>query len=85
MIPQLTQDRRVELVKTTKKKGEDCKVSIRNIRRDAQDKIKACEKSKECSEDESKKALEDLQKSTDKFVKEVDQILENKEKEIMEV
>ena len=85
VIPQLTQERRVELVKTTKKKGEDCKVSIRNIRRDAQDKIKACEKSKECSEDESKKALEDLQKSTDKFVKEVDQILENKEKEIMEV
>ena len=85
VIPQLTEERRSQLVKTTRKKGEECKVSVRNVRRDAADKIKACEKAKECSEDEAKKAAEDLQKSTDKFVKEVDRVLEIKDKEIMEV
>ena len=78
-IPQLTEERRGQLVKTTKKKGEDCKVSIRNIRRDAADKIKASEKAKECSEDEAKKAAEELQKSTDKFIKDVERVLEIKE------
>ena len=84
-IPQLTEERRGQLVKSTKKKGEECKVSVRNIRRDAADKIKADEKAKACSEDEAKKANDELQKTTDKYVKEVDRILEIKEKEIMEV
>ncbi len=84
-IPQLTEERRAQLVKATKKKGEDCKVSIRNIRRDVADKIKADEKAKTCSEDEAKKANDDLQKATDKYIKEIDKILDAKEKEIMEV
>ena len=84
-IPQLTEERRAQLVKGTKKKGEECKVSVRNIRRDVVDKVKAEEKAKGCSEDEAKKASDDIQKTTDKYVKEVDKILEAKEKEIMEV
>jgi len=84
-IPQLTEERRAQLAKTTKKKGEDCKVSIRNIRRDVADKIKLEEKAKNCSEDEAKKANDELQKATDKYSSEVDKILEVKEKEIMEV
>ena len=84
-IPQLTEERRVQLVKATKKKGEECKVSVRNIRRDVVDRIKAEEKAKSCSEDEAKKANEELQKTTDKYIKEVDKVLEVKEKEIMEV
>lgn len=84
-IPQLTQERRLELVKTAKKKAEDTKVSIRNIRRDANDMIKEGEKSKEISEDDAKKGQEDMQKLTDRFIKEVDRVLELKEKEIMEV
>ena len=84
-IPQLTEERRGQLVKSTRKKGEECKVSVRNIRRDVADKIKAEEKAKSCSEDEAKDANDELQKVTDKYVKEVDKVLENKEKEIMEV
>ena len=84
-IPQLTEERRGQLVKSTRKKGEECKVSVRNIRRDIADKIKAEEKAKACSEDEAKDANDELQKITDKYVKEVDKVLENKEKEIMEV
>ncbi|MDR1192777.1 MAG: ribosome recycling factor [Peptococcaceae bacterium] len=85
IIPQLTEEGRSKLVKSTKKKGEDCKVSVRNIRRDSSEKIKGEEKAKACSEDEAKKANEDLQKRTDKYIKEIDKILENKEKEIMAV
>jgi ribosome recycling factor len=85
IIPQLTEERRLELVKGAKKKGEEARVTIRNIRRDAMEKIKAEEKAKTCSEDEAKKANEDLQKQTDKHIKEIDKILENKENEIMEV
>ncbi len=84
-IPQLTEERRLDLVKTTKKKGEECRVSIRNIRRDAMEKIKSTEKAKTCSEDDAKKANEELQKQTDKHIKEIDKVLENKEIEIMEV
>jgi len=84
-IPQLTEERRAQLVKSTKKKGEECKVSVRNVRRDTVDKIKADEKAKACSEDEAKKANDELQKTTDKYIKEIDKILEIKEKEIMEV
>jgi len=84
-VPQLTQERRAELVKGVKKKGEECKVNVRNIRRDVVDKIKAEEKAKSCSEDEAKDANDDLQKLTDRFIKDIDKILDIKEKEIMEV
>lgn len=83
-IPPLTEERRTELVKFTKKFGEDAKVAIRNIRRDANDDIKKMEKNG-ISEDESRGHQEDIQKSTDKFIAEVDKVLLSKEKEIMEV
>lgn len=83
-IPPLTEERRAELVKLTKKFGEEGKVAIRNIRRDANDDIKKMEKS-EISEDESRRHQEDIQKSTDKYIAEVDKVLAAKEKEIMEV
>lgn len=84
-IPQLTQERRVELVKTVHKKAEEAKVSVRNIRRDANDAIKKLEKDKAIAEDESKKALDDMQKKIDGYIKEIDQVMAVKEKEIMEV
>lgn len=84
-IPQLTQERRADLVKTVNKKAEEAKVAIRNIRRDANDAIKTIEKAKEITEDESKKAQGDIQKVVDKYIKSVDTAKESKEKEIMEV
>ena len=84
VVPPLTEERRKELVKETKKFGEDAKVAIRNIRRDANDDIKKKEKT-EISEDESRRHQEDVQKLTDRYVAEVDKILAAKEKEIMEV
>ncbi|BCG59653.1 ribosome recycling factor [Paenibacillus sp. URB8-2] len=83
-IPALTEERRGELVKLTKKFGEEAKVAIRNIRRDANDEIKKLEKNG-ISEDESRGHQDNIQKSTDKFVAEVDKVLLAKEKEIMEV
>ena len=85
IIPQLTQDRRKELVKVVHKKAEDTRVSVRNIRRDCNDKIKALEKNKSVTEDESKKGQDEIQKLTDKYIKEIDHIMDVKEKEIMEV
>ena len=84
-VPTLTEERRREIVKQCGKKAEDAKVAVRNIRRDENDSVKALEKSKEASEDEVKKGLDDIQKLTDKFIKRVDEILSQKEKEIMEV
>ncbi|WP_295916875.1 ribosome recycling factor [Anaerovibrio lipolyticus] len=84
-IPQLTQERRKELVKTVSKKAEEAKVAIRNIRRDANEHIKKLEKDKEITEDESKKGQEKFQKIVDGFIKTVDTLKEAKEKEIMEV
>lgn len=84
-IPQLTQERRVELAKTIHKKAEEAKVAVRNIRRDANDAIKKLEKDKTINEDENKKAQEDMQKLIDKYIKEIDHLMEIKEKEIMEV
>jgi len=84
-IPQLTGERRKEIVKTVKKRGEEAKVAVRNIRRELNDQIKGMEKDKQISENESKKAAEDIQKSTDKFIKEIDVVLAAKEKDIMEV
>lgn len=84
-IPQLTQERRSEIVKVIHKKAEECRVAIRNLRRDANDDIKKGEKDKLISEDEAKKAQDDIQKLTDKYIKEIDQVMASKEKEIMEV
>ena len=84
-IPQLNQQRRTELVKIVHKKAEESRIAVRNLRRDANDAIKKIEKEKTVSEDESKKAQDDMQKLTDKYIKEIDQIMNSKEKEIMEV
>ena len=85
VIPPVTEDRRKELIKTVKKMGEESKVAIRNLRRDANDHLKKMEKNHEITEDESKKALDDVQKATDKVIKEIDEIVAAKEKEILEV
>ena len=84
-IPQLTQERRQELVKTVGKKAEEAKVAIRNIRRDGNDAIKKLEKAKEITEDESKRGQESMQKLVDKYIKQVDAAREAKEKEVLEV
>ncbi len=84
-IPQMTEDRRKELSKSVKKMGEDTKVAVRNLRRDANDKVKKMEKAGEYTEDDVKGTLDDIQKLTDKSIKEIDVIVANKEKEIMEV
>ena len=84
-IPQLTQERRNEMVKVVKKKAEDARVAIRNVRRDANDNLKDLEKKHEISEDDFKRAQDYVQKLTDKSIKEVDQVLEHKEQEVMEV
>jgi ribosome recycling factor len=84
-IPQLTEERRKELVKVIKKEAEEKRVAIRNLRRDTNDKLKALEKDGKITEDENKKALDDVQKLTDRFITEVDKLLDMKEKEIMEV
>ena len=83
-IPMLTEERRVELVKLTKRAGEEAKVAIRNIRRDANDEVKKREKT-DVSEDESRRVQDDIQKLTDKHIAEVDKVIAAKEKEIMEV
>ena len=85
VIPQVTEERRKELTKTVKKMGEDSKVAIRNLRREANDEMKKLEKNHEITEDELKKALDDIQKATDKTTKEIDEIIAAKDKEIMEV
>ena len=85
MIPPLTEDRRKDLVKVARKYTEDAKVAVRNVRRDANDSLKKLEKDKAISEDEQKKASEDVQKLTDKFVADADKKCAAKEKEIMEI
>jgi ribosome recycling factor len=84
-IPPLTEERRKELVKLVKKFGEEAKVALRNIRRDANDDLKKLEKDAEITEDELRRYNDDVQKLTDKFTAEVDSVTSNKEKEIMEV
>ncbi len=84
-IPQLTEERRKELVRYVRKKSEESKVSIRNIRRDANDGVKQLEKSSEISEDEQRRAQDSIQEMTDQKIKEIDSITELKEKEMMEV
>lgn len=83
--PPLTEERRKEMVKLVKTEGEDAKVAVRNIRRDANESLKKMVKDKECSEDEERRAQDDIQKLTDKFVKQIDSLLAEKEKEVMTV
>lgn len=85
VFPQLTEDRRKELKKQVSKMGEDAKVAIRNIRRDAMDKSKDMKKNSEMTEDEQKISDKNVQDLTDKFIKEIDVITASKEKEIMEI
>lgn len=84
-LPMLTEERRKELVKFIKKLGEECKIALRNERRDANEGVKKLEKEKKLTEDEAKKSTEQVQKKTDEFVAEVDKVLTVKEKEIMSV
>ncbi|MEJ2690640.1 MAG: ribosome recycling factor [Deltaproteobacteria bacterium] len=84
-IPQLTEDRRKELVKQVKKISEEYRVAVRNLRRDAIDTLKKMKKDKEISEDEQFKLQDDVQKTTDKFIGGIDGIMAEKEKEVMEV
>lgn len=85
IFPELTEDRRKELAKDVKKKGENAKVAVRNIRRDANDTFKKMEKNDEISEDDLKDAEENIQKITDKAIEKIDKAVENKTKEILTV
>ncbi len=84
-IPPLTEERRKQLVKVVRKRAEEARVAIRNIRREFNEELKKMEKNKEISEDQLKKDLDEVQKITDDHIKKVDKILETKENEIMEV
>ncbi|MCI8949705.1 MAG: ribosome recycling factor [Lachnospiraceae bacterium] len=85
MFPELTEERRKDLAKDVKKKGENAKVAIRNIRRDANDAFKKMEKANEISEDDLEEATDKIQKLTDKMIEKVDKAIESKTKEIMTV
>jgi ribosome recycling factor len=84
-IPPLTEERRKELVKLAKNKAEQSRVTIRNVRRDANEEYKELQKDSKISEDESKRGIDEIQKMTDKFIEEINGVLEAKEKEILEV
>jgi ribosome recycling factor len=84
-IPMLTEERRIELVKTVKKMTEDARVAIRNIRRDYMDHVKSMEKNKEISEDDLKRCQEEIQKDTDNNIGNIEEIFKAKEKEILEI
>ncbi len=84
-IPMLTEERRKELTKVAKRMAEESKVAIRNIRRDVNDELKKLEKDKILSEDEARRTHDDIQKITDKFIIDIDEITNHKEEEIMEV
>ena len=85
VFPELTEDRRKEVAKDVKKKGDNAKVAVRNVRRDANDTLKKMEKSTDITEDERKEGEEKIQKMTDKYVAKIDKSVENKSKEIMTV
>lgn len=84
-FPPLTEERRRDLVKEVAKHAEECKVAIRTVRRDANDKLKTAKKNSEITEDDLKDAEEKIQKLTDKYIKNVDEVVKDKEKEIMEI
>lgn len=85
MFPQLTEERRKELAKQVRKYGEEAKVAVRNIRRDAMDKFKKEQKKGEITEDDLKDLEKDMQKLTDDYTKEVDKLTAAKEKELFEI
>lgn len=85
IIPPLNEERRKQLVKVVKKRAEEAKVTIRNIRRDSNEEMKKLEKEKHISEDEVKKSQHEIQKMTDQYVEKVEEVLKHKENEIMEV
>jgi ribosome recycling factor len=84
-IPQLTEERRKEIVKQVYKRGEDAKIALRNIRRDGKDEMKRIEKEEHLSEDETKRSMDEVQKITDSHIKKIDEIVSHKEDEVMEV
>jgi ribosome recycling factor len=84
-LPPLTEERRKDLIRVVRQEGESARVAIRNIRRDANSDLKSLNKEKEITDDELRKAEDDMQKLTDKYVKEVETILEGKEKDLMEM
>lgn len=84
-IPELSEERRKELAKIASKYSEDCKVSVRNVRREAMEKIKALEKDKEISKDESFKFSDQVQEITDKLIEKIDMLFSEKEKDILRV
>ena len=84
-IPPLTEERRKQLVKVVKKRAEEAKIAIRNIRRDTNEELKKLEKEKHLSEDDAKKSHDEIQKLTDSYIAKVDEVLKHKENEIMEV
>ena len=85
VFPELTEERRKDLVKDIKKKAENAKVAIRNIRRDANDVIKKAAKASEISEDEQKQIEDEIQKLTDKYIVDIDKVMEDKSKEILTI
>ena len=85
VIPPLTEERRKDLTKVIKKYGEEAKVAVRNVRRDVNESLKKAEKASEITEDDLKKDLDDIQKMTDKCMKDIDAILAKKDKELMEI
>jgi len=84
-MPMLTEERRRDLIKVVKSEGEDAKVAVRNIRRDANEQLKKLLKDKEVGEDEERRAQDDVQKLTDRFVAEIDKALQAKETDLMAV
>lgn len=84
-IPPLTEERRKQLVKVVRKKAEEARIAIRNIRRDSNEELKKLEKDKHLSEDDAKKSHDEIQKLTDSYISKVDEVLKHKENEIMEV
>ncbi|MDF2502553.1 MULTISPECIES: ribosome recycling factor [Clostridium] len=85
VIPELTEETRKNIVKSVKKSGEDAKVAVRSIRRDANDKIKLLKKDNTLTEDETKKYEDNVQKKTDEYIKDIDKIVDAKEKDLMSI
>lgn len=85
IFPPLTEERRKEMVKQVKRMGEDTKIAVRNVRREANDNLKKLEKDKDISEDDLKRGEKDIQEVTDDFVARIDQVIADKEKDLMEI
>jgi ribosome recycling factor len=84
-MPPLTEERRKELIKVVHKEAEGAKIAVRNVRREANEQLKKLSKDKQCSEDEERRAHDDLQKLTDRFIAEIDQLLQTKEADLMAI